>query len=378
MNFILMVLSYDIKYVIVACILLLIYILFDNKTTNKIRIIDFAAIIIMTGLSAFRYNVGTDFQSYLARYIHYNAYWNDISSKLTSEILFYKLCYAFSKLTDSPYGVFWLCALILYPSLILFARKISGRPSRIIACYVLLEFFGISNNILRQAIAMELCMFAFFAWKNKRKFFAIIFSIMSVGFHLTAVIGIVLIVLSTFIKPSRQKLGVFLIISLAAFAGIQVFFIVIKYIPIINRYYHYFYEDMKLIMKIDCLGFFLFYLYISFWAFNYSARIKEKMNEKECIIFDRILSMLMLSLPITICGTQMFYFNRIAMYLFQFAIVIIPQFYRARYKNNLVTKVFLTCSLVIFLLFSNAASLDNTYWKYDFQWNAPYNYLQIK
>ena len=88
--------------------------------------------------------------------------------------------------------------------------------------------------------------------------------------------------------------------------------------------------------------------------------------------------MLMLSLPITICGTQMFYFNRIAMYLFQFAIVIIPQFYRARYKNNLVTKVFLTCSLVIFLLFSNAASLDNTYWKYDFQWNAPYNYLQIK
>lgn len=359
------VIEYDIKYVFWAIVFIVIYILLDFKYTTRIRIIDFIAIAVMVILSALRDTVGSDYLQYLARYAHYNLYWDRISQSPMNEKLFYYLGYCFSKITDSPYGVFWMCALLLYPVLVITARKMTGKPSRVIGCYVFLEFYAVSNNILRQALAMELIMLGYFAWKYNKKCLAIIFMVLSVGFHASAGIGIVLIIVSEYITPNFRSLGLSIALGFT--------FIIVWRLLILNqvfaistflgRYANYLQATGSDIIRKGMYGYILFYVFLIYILLMHVQKVKSNIVMPN--LYDGLVSKLICAIPFFFVATQISYANRVALYLYQFAIFAIPPLFDIKVKNKVLFRTMLMIVLVLWLSFSNIVACDNTFWQYE-------------
>lgn len=353
---------YDIQYVFVAVILVLLYILLDKRYTKKIRIIDWVAVVILVFLSGMRYNVGSDFQEYYMRYQHYTTFWDSISGRLVNEKVFYYLCHLFSKISKSEYGIFWMCALIMYPALVFVARKITGRPSRVVGCFVFLEFYAMSNNILRQFIAIELIMFGYIALKYKKRVLAVMLFALSFGFHLTAVIGVALIFMSKFIEPTVRNIGRSIGIGVIAVFLWRPFMKLLSNIPVIGHYAHYMNQQGEPVIRYGMIGYILFYAFLAYKLIALSNKITIRTK-----IYYDVISFIILSLPFFCIATQVSYFHRISVYLYSFSIFAVPDLYSVNYGSTLKNKrvrINTSAMLVCWLLYSNIVSLDNTFWTY--------------
>lgn len=359
------VLLYDIKYVFIASILVLIYIAMDKKYTKKIRIIDIMAIFVLVFFSAYRYNVGSDFQEYFARYKYINEFWYSVYPRITHEKLFYYLCHLTSKLTENPFAIFHMCAWILYPAFVIFARKLTGRPSKIIGCFVFLEFYAVSNNILRQAIAMELVVFGYYAWKYKKRKLAILFFVFSIGFHLTAVIGIALIVLSQIISISYDSLRISFVCGIASLFIWRILLHFVNILPYINRYSSYLEHTGENITRAGMWGYILFYGWICCLLIKNYRQIQDIDMATASTI-----SMIILAIPLLFIATQITYVNRIALYLYQFSMFSIPMLFDVHISKKQNFRFLLALILIIWLGFSNIVAMDNSFFQYDFQWNV--------
>lgn len=357
------VIEYDIKYISWAIVLVFIYILLDSKYSTRVRIIDIIAIAVMVILSALRDTAGSDYLQYLARYAHYNLYWDRISKSPINEKLFYYLGYCFSKITDSPYGIFWMCALLLYPVLVITARKITGKPSRVIGCYVFLEFYAVSNNILRQAIAMELIMLGYFAWKYNKKCLAIILIVLSLGFHTSAGIGILLIIISEFVKPNFTSLGFSIALGFFLLGTWRILGKVFKGNILISRYIVYLQKTGMDITRKGMYGYILFYIFIILLLLIHAQKIKSFILLSN--LYDNLVAKIICSIPFFFVATQMSYANRVALYLYQFAIFVIPPLFDVKVKNKVLFRIMLIIILVLWLAFSNIVACDNTFWQYE-------------
>lgn len=362
MDFAARVLVYDIKYVIVAVILIGIYLRLDDYKTTKLRIIDILAIIIMLVLSGARYNVGTDYQTYLSRYQHYMLNWADISKRLVQDRLFITLCHLFSCFTQSPYGIFWMCAILLYPLLVFVARKITGRPSRVIGCYVFLGLFASSNNILRQALAVELVMFSYIAWQRDKRIISVVLALLSIEFHTTAIVALACCIISKRIKVSFRSLGISIV-------GGIIFICIWKYltwifvkISFFSDYAGYVNKQGADAVRLGMIGYIIFFAFITFELINYSRYIKNMSIERY-----NMISLLILSIPLLFIATQVSYANRFAIYLYQFAIFLVPDLFLILSKKKKYGMGLLIV-LIVFLFYANIFSFDNTFWQYRFIW----------
>lgn len=364
MNFLEQVVMYDIKYVFCAGILVLVYISMDKKYTKKIRFIDIIAIFVLIFFSAYRYNVGSDFQEYFARYKYINEFWYSVSPRITHEKLFYYLCHLTSKFTDHPFAIFHMCAWMLYPPFVVFARKLTGKPSRIVGCFVFLEFYAVSNNILRQAIAMELVVFGYYAWKYKKRKLSIILFAFSMGFHLTAIIGIGLVFVSQVIKPSYDSLRVAFICGIASLFVWKILLHFVNVIPYISRYSSYLEHTGEDITRLGMWGYILFYTWICCLMIKNYRQIQNIDSPTASTI-----SMIILAIPLLFIATQITYVNRIALYLYQFSMFSIPILFDMRVLKKQTSRLILVLVLVLWLGFSNIVAMDNSFFQYSFQWN---------
>lgn len=357
------VIEYDVKYVFWSIVLVVIYILLDSKYTTKVRVIDMIAIAVMVILSALRDTVGSDYLQYLARYAHYNLYWDRISQSPMNEKLFYYLSFCFSKITESPYGIFWMCALLLYPALVIAARKITGRPSRVIGCYVFLELYAVSNNILRQALAMEFIMLGYFAWKYNKKCLAIILMVLSIGFHSSAGIGIVLIIASEYVKPSFYSLGLSIVAGFFLLFTWKIVIQALKNNFLIIRYINYIQKTGLDVIRKGMYGYILFYIFLAYILLLHARKVKSIILLPN--LYDGLVAKLICSIPFFFIATQISYANRVALYLYQFAAFAIPPLFDIKVKNKVLFRTMLVTVLVLWLFFSNVVACDNTFWQYE-------------
>lgn len=356
---------YDISYYIIAVLLCLLYIVLDKKS-NKFKWIDIIAIIVLVGFSALRYNVGSDYQEYLIRYQYITDNWLVIEPRLVDEKLFYYLCYLFSSIFEGPYGIFWLAALLQYPILVYISRKLFGRPSLIIFCYVMLELYAMSNNILRQSISIEFVMIGYLSWLYHKKSLSIIFFLLSLGFHATAALGIALLFISRLIKPNKSSLYISILFGILLVISWKPLIRYLSVIPLIGRYSGYFDQQGALIMRQGMIGFILFYAYLALFLIKFKKYIKL---DKE--VYLNSISFVIASIPIFFIAMQITYIYRLTLYLTVFCIFAIPimiqnlKFSSKKQKYRFVIHLFLVLS--IWFLYANVMSLDNTYWQYSFQ-----------
>lgn len=168
----------------------------QHKRWNAYAVI---AIIILCIFSAMRAStVGTDTNVYLARYnlalkYDFSQYFLIIWEK--KEIGFAGFVYAISKLTSGNTFIFLFTSQLLsvIPIYVVATKNKETCSITHIMFYYLFIFYPMSFNIIRQAITAAFLLLAYTELKDKKKSLAIVFALLSIAFHQSSVLGIILI-----------------------------------------------------------------------------------------------------------------------------------------------------------------------------------------
>lgn len=357
---------YDILFTTFSIICIMIYTIFDKKT-KKIQFIDIVMIGILIVISGIRCNAGSDFYSY---YLAYNNWLPNIDSiidviQANSQFGLYTLGFILRGITEFPYALFWMVACIVYPCTIIYMRKKTERPSIGFMCYILLGFYTISNNILKQAMAMLIMLYAYECLTKNKKTKFVIATLIAATFHTTAIIAAITMIVSRKIKPTYKNLAICILVGVLGFLAYNIVGIVIGYIPFLERYQAYFTNTIvySSMMKetIGTAGYALIFIAISVILISKKDEIREHSEEE----YKRI-SMIILGTAISIFSINNWTINRIALYLYQFIIVIMPSLFSIKYtpKEKKSYRLMIVVLLLSACLFLTIFAADNEYYSY--------------
>ncbi len=169
--------------------------------------------------------VGTDVNVYVSRLIHVSNNSIDIFNYLknsNSDLLFALLIYL-GNLSKSAHFVLFLIELAVALPIYIYAYKTKEKNSLSITILIFfLTMYCVSFNLMRQSIAIAICILAYYYFNNRQSNKAYILLIVAALFHKTALIFVVTFFINWMIK-SRIKYKVFLIfltIVCLVFAGL--------------------------------------------------------------------------------------------------------------------------------------------------------------
>ena len=167
-----------ISFILIISLLLL----FDFFSKDKFNITGIVVVLIMTFVTGLRDNVGYDFQSY--KIIYEEGFNLD-----KFELGFQWLIIALKYFNVSYYFLNLVMAFFTYLFLYLSIRRLTKHSNMAILIYLLISgLFLNSLVIIRQAFAMSATFYAFSFLIRKEYYRYIIFMIIAVAFHYTAVI----------------------------------------------------------------------------------------------------------------------------------------------------------------------------------------------
>ncbi len=364
--------SYDILYLSFSILCIVIYTIFDKKT-KEIQPIDIIMIILLIIISGIRCNVGSDYYSYYVAYNNWLVNLDSIHDVIQSNSQFglYALGFILKSITDFPYAIFWMIACIVYPCMIIYMRKKTEKPSIGFMCFTLLGFFAISNNILKQTMAMLIMIYAYECLAKNKKIKFVLVTLIAMIFHTTSILAAILMVISRRIKPSYKNLLMCILVGVVAFFTYNIIGNMIASISILERFQNYFintttYSSM-LKETIGTVGYALIYIAITVILISKQEEMKE--NNEEA--YKRI-PMLMIGIMISIFSINNWTINRIALYLYQFVITIMPALFSIKYTPK--EKKFYMFLIVILLvgacLFLTIFAAENQYYSYQTYFNT--------
>lgn len=236
---------------------------------------------------------------------------------------------------------------------------------------MLLGFYAISNNILKQTMAMLIMIVAYeFLAKNKKVKFVFL-TLLAFTFHTTAIIAAILMVFSRFINPSYKNLWICVLIGIISAFLYNILGSVLGSIPILARYQRYFVNTASYFSMIkETIG-------VICYAISYIAITlliltkKEEIKENNLEVYRRI-SLLMLGITISIFAINNWTINRIALYLYQFVIVILPTLFSLKYtiKGKKIYIFMILLILVTSCSFLTIFAAENEYYQYKTYFNT--------
>lgn len=361
---------FDMMYLAFGLIVCFLYRLF-NKKTNKIQWIDFLIIFILVFVSSLRCNVGSDYYGYYLRYNGILSTYPSITHifSTSTSILFDMICYFTIKMTNFRFAIFWVVSILIYLPLILYFRKTNRKPYIGLFIFIFAGFYLITNNIIRQSLAMVFVFIAYHFLKNKKMVKYILFIFLACLFHPSAIFAGILILLSRKINPSFQSL---LLMNMIGMIGFVLFTPVMQlldqFIP--NKYLNYIVFNYGGMMKqtLSVVGYVLFYNIMAFILINHRKKIKEENEE-----YYKMISMIILAIPISIVAIKCWPINRVAIYLYSFIIVLLPVIYNSKEILGKL-KVLISVLIIIWFAFLNIFGGDNEYYDYNIYVNTTPDY----
>lgn len=164
--------------------ILIIFFKFIN--TKKINLFDILLIIMLILVSGLRYAIGTDYMMYKSFYFNVNlpnAEKVETGFKILINIVKNVFGYKF-------WYFFVICAAISIIPIYYVIKKKSKYPAFTLIMFVSMGFYTLSFNMVRQFIAIAICMCAI-EFINKKNFLAYVLTIVCASFfHITALIMI--------------------------------------------------------------------------------------------------------------------------------------------------------------------------------------------
>lgn len=183
----------------------------SRKNVGDERLYFFVVLLFLWVLTAFRSsNIGNDTPTYLNYFTRINLW--GINKDFAIEIGYQYYCLIIGKITTSGAGLLIITATICYLGVGIYVYKYSKN---LMFSLVLLfcTCFSIFTNILRQSLAMVICLYAYQAIRHRKLITPIVLILLAYTFHKTA-----LICFAFFLKglcPKRMWFVAFVAIVLA-------------------------------------------------------------------------------------------------------------------------------------------------------------------
>ena len=338
----------------------------DLKFKNAFFYIFFSYIFFFC---AFRFNVGGDWKRYLLVYNYDLYHFEDFFFK--KESFYHIISYVTHYLTNNIFFNHFIFSAIFFLSILPF---LISRRNPALCLSILLPFgiFILHMGFIRQSLALSFIILSIFLYEKKYFYYSFIFIILSIGFHLSAIIflPVILFHFLNFKIRYLHLLYLILITNLLVF-----FFITIRLVFNIDLNFEYInvfsnqFQTLKLIQSYivdnESISLGLFYRIIptilSFFLFMFYFRNKD--------INYWLLFFCLLILFIFVCLSLGFYTlaDRLNYYTLPFQLIIFSLWIK-KFSNNLFNELYfyflliLNLSLLlIWLLFSNYSKMN---WQY--------------
>ena len=331
-------LIYSIETTCIICAML-----FTLKLIKKTNLNDeissqleaFFMTIILIVISSLRYGMGSDYFVYMDLAQNYYDDFGNIFALLTSNYLFdssFQIGFPFLAiishgLFDSKYAVFFLISCIIYPLTIIYCQKKSVNLYYSFAVYLLFGLWGVSLNILKQALAMVFLLYAFDKYKE-REFVGFVFlSVIAFLFHTTALVVAVLIVLSKCVKAEKKHLIIMIASGVLLKLVMPLLLSLLGSIALFSKYYNRYVDGTNVAsnnrsflmigVAIE-VAFIIVLLMTAIRKNDALVKVQKDINS--------YISVIMIGIPFGIIGISgsLWLSARFALYFFQFLIILIP------------------------------------------------------
>ena len=342
MDTVLAMLKYSLSSTLICIVVFSLYALLYRKG-KRIAFEDIVLICVLVVTSSLRYDVGSDYLRYMGsasfasrRFADLGFLFSrDILIKYSFEVGYETLAVLTSRVFSSQYAIFWIISLILYIPIVIYCRKKTCNARAAIATFLFWGFWGLSLNIMKQAVAMVFILLAYECLKSKKIFFFILFAILAVSFHTTSFAAIVIILIVNipffrrFFEPNYRNLGIMIIAGIIFRLGTSIIVRIISRIGVFTKYISFLNADStsrinRSFILYGALIETIFVIAIIYTAIKNIDRLKANNPEIE-----HIISIIMVGIPFSIIGISrtLWLSNRFAKFLFLFLIVLIPALY---------------------------------------------------
>jgi len=225
---------------------------FKTKKTLKM----FISILPLTLISAFRYNVGWDYNN-----IYVNGFYmvGKYNLKWFTEPLFRLIIKVLYNMTGNPLSLFIFMSILtaLFFSLSYSRYEKNGNAIIYIVLYVITRYYYCSLNIIRQALAMMIIVYAVSFIKEKKFWKYLIVILFASGFHMLSLVYIPLYFILDL--DMKKKKSILILICSTVLLGISSYLFITK-----TKYSSYFEDkdlnalyNMELISFIFCIASFI-------------------------------------------------------------------------------------------------------------------------
>ena len=343
-----MMLIYSLASTAICCAIIIFY-SFIYKKGNKPHFGDVIISVLLVVLAGFRYGVGSDYFRYLeSADVWYRKFGSlrallswDVITKYSFEVGYKALSIVAGRLFESPYAIFWIVAIVLYIPIVHFCRKYTVNARAAIATFLLFGFWGLSLNVIQQAISMMLVLFCFEALNQKKYVRFVLLAILAESFHTTAIVAILILlfvksgIAKKILKPSYRNVILMVVLGLILKFSTGLFLRIASKISFFSKYVGYLNAttldgiSRKYIMYGALIEtvFIVGILFLSIWKKeNKKSELIPETGHLSSVPLDNVMSIIMLGLPLSIVGVSrtLWLANRFAKYQFQFLLVLVP------------------------------------------------------
>lgn len=338
----------------------------DNKIAS-FPLSDAVIYLIIASVSAFRLNTGSD-------YYNYYMYYNNIKSVYSSpkEIIsnsqfgYFLLSWIIKSITDNEYAIFIVIAFFSYFCLFRILRKEKIKDmSCALLCYMFLGFYACSNNILKQYIAMIFLMCAYLSFINKLYIRAIIYSLICVSFHYSSIFILFIILIVRNIKPTFYKYTLSIVGGITTGLMLNTALrLLTTFVPSAQGYSKYIdwrrNNQFRLVAAVFAM--FLVYAVLIFFIIKHKNSIKQENQNR----YNEII-LLIVGLGINAIALRLWIISRIAIYFYQFIILILPTMFSVinNKSKKINLKLFLYTIMFLYMIFSSIFLGENEYFSYN-------------
>lgn len=313
-------------YLVISIVLFLCALKYDfhNKNTKKKKFVFVVACILITLLMCLRkYSVGVDTNEY---YTMYNSYvvngWNIGWSRY--EYGFSYLVVILTKISTNPQTLIIVSSLFINVIVFRFIYKNTNYPFFIINLYLLLNYWFLNMNVMRQAMAVAIVLLGYEKLKKDKLVSFYIFVFLACMFHKISVVALVFPIFFH-VRLSKIFYIELIVISLLVFVfGNNIYSLGLQ---ILGKY------DSYIDSKFSNSNYFgsLFNLLIASSSIVlYFITIKRSLPEK--VLLSRnasndhfLLWMAIVLIVSFVLSVKVILFNRITIFLYPFHLLIIDQ-----------------------------------------------------
>lgn len=360
-------------YLLITIIAILFYKTLD-RPSKKIQLIDIVMMLLLIIITGARFDVGTDYLAYLDKFNEINVNFINVTTifEEETEIGILLLSYILKNITTNEYVFFWGVSIIIYPLLIVYFRKKTKIVWFAFATFIFLGFFDVSMNILRQQIAMVFILFSYEFLIEKKHLKFILITALAAIFHTTSILAALLLILSRFIKPTYKNLFYSILIGIVGYIFYKYLLLkIFSYNTIFSKYENYISaQDGSLLRGLriySIIGYAIVFILLTFIILSKNNNLKKVLKERH-----QMISLLFIGIVINIIAIDYWVLNRIALYMYQFIIVLLPAYFTVQMNKQerlisifIISMIFINWFIIFFIFGGN--NISHTYNTYLFK-----------